>query len=254
MAPAIHHVDHPIIAPPIAKPGYIRHMLNVVKRERIDLVVPTIDSDLMKLAEARDKFKTLRCTVLVSDPHVIEICQDKLLTFRSLSTGGIPTPETWTLRSAMKLKKKPIPGFIKPRFGSAGMGTARVDDLDELKVRSRKVKHPIVQTLAKGVEHTLDVYCSLTDGTVRCVVPRRRLEVKGGEVSKAQIVKDKKLMALAQRVVEHLGDCIGVMTVQLMQPISGPTKVIEINPRFPAWCYLSAGAGMNLQRISASSS
>jgi len=248
MAPAIHHVDHPVIAPPIAKPGYIRHLLNVVKREHIDLVVPTIDSDLMKLADARGKFRALGCTVLVSDPHVIETCQDKLLTFRSLSAGGIPTPETWTLRSALKLKKKPIPGFIKPRFGSAGMGTARVDDLDELKVRSRKVKHPIVQTLAKGVEHTLDVYCSLTDGTVRCVVPRRRLEVKGGEVSKAQIVKDKKLMALAQRVVEHLGDCIGVMTVQLMRPTSGPTKVIEINPRFGGGAPLSIAAGADFPK------
>ena len=27
---------------------------------------------------------------------------------------------------------------------------------------------------------------------------------------------------------------------------TGAFHLLEINPRFPAWCYLSAGAGMNL--------
>ena len=248
LAPAMHHIDHPVIVPRIAEPGYLRFMVDMVKRERIDLIVPTIDTELVKLAEAKAQFQALGCTVLVSEPNVIRICQDKLLTYRSLASGGIPTPQTWTLREALKLKNKPIPGFIKPRYGSAGMGTARVNRLDELRIKGRKVHHPIVQTLARGIEHTLDVYCSLTDGAVRCVVPRRRLEVKGGEVSKAQVVKDRKLMALGKRVVEHLGDCVGVVTVQMMRPERGPTKVIEINPRFGGGAPLSIAAGADFPK------
>lgn len=247
-APAIHHVDHAIIAPRISETGYIHFMLRLVKQERIDLIVPTIDTDLLKLAEAKADFKALGCAVLVSEPEVIKICQDKLLTYGSLSVAGISTPTTWTLSEAMKLKKKPIPAFVKPRFGSAGMGTARVDHLDELKVRCRKVRNPIIQTLAKGIEHTLDVYCSLADGAVRCVVPRRRLEVKGGEVSKAQVVKDKRLMELGRRVVEHLGDCVGVVTVQMMRPERGAIQVIEINARFGGGAPLSIAAGADFPK------
>ena len=58
-APAIHHVDHPIIAPRIADVRYIQFMLQMVKRERIDLIVPTIDTDLMKLVEAKSEFPPL---------------------------------------------------------------------------------------------------------------------------------------------------------------------------------------------------
>jgi carbamoyl-phosphate synthase large subunit len=92
------------------------------------------------------------------------------------------------------------------------------------------------------VEHTLDVYAGL-DGVPRCVVPRRRLEVRTGEVSKAVIVKDRNLIAVGCRVVEALGKCRGVVTVQCMVTESGRIRVIEINPRLGGGAPLSIHAG-----------
>jgi carbamoyl-phosphate synthase large subunit len=33
-----------------------------------------------------------------------------------------------------------------------------------------------------------------------------------------------------------------------MRDKDGELQLLEVNPRFPAWCYLSAGAGQNLPR------
>jgi len=38
----------------------------------------------------------------------------------------------------------------------------------------------------------------------------------------------------------------GPCEVEVLKSSDGEYFVVEVNPRFPAWCYLSAGAGLNL--------
>ena len=38
----------------------------------------------------------------------------------------------------------------------------------------------------------------------------------------------------------------GPCEVELTRDADGGYHLLEVNPRFPAWCYLSAGAGTNL--------
>jgi carbamoyl-phosphate synthase large subunit len=74
-------------------------------------------------------------------------------------------------------------------------------------------------------------------------VPRLRLEVRGGEVSKGRTVKDRAIMAVGRRVVESFGGCIGVITIQCIRTPDGRIRVIEINPRFGGGNPLSIRAG-----------
>ena len=133
------------------------------------------------------------------------------------------------------------------RFGSAAKGVHKVNDARELRFYRQRVRQPIVQEYLRGSEFTQDVYCGL-DGRVRCVVPRQRLEVRGGEVQKARIVKDPRLIETCRNVVELLGDCIGVITVQCMVSGRGRVSVIEINPRFGGGAPLAIAAGADFPR------
>ncbi len=264
-APAMHIVDAAHVVPRIADSAYVPALSRLVARHAIDLIIPSLDPDLPVLARAAESFAEAGCRVVVSTPEVVDICRDKLATFDVLRRAGIDTPRTWdiTALSSAELDQLPFPLFMKPRSGSAAVGNFKLFDRDDLNTLSRRVPEPIVQEFVDGVEHTLDVYCGF-DGEPRCVVPRRRLEVRTGEVSKALTVKDPAIMEVGRRVAEALGGCRGVVTVQCMVTAdprarreiagSGHTsdadriRVIEINPRFGGGAPLAIQAGADFPR------
>jgi len=136
---------------------------------------------------------------------------------------------------------------MKPRAGSAAQGNYKIHNAEELRVLGRRVKDAIVQEFIDGVEYTSDVYTGL-DGKVRCVVPRRRLEVRTGEVSKALIVKRTDVMDTCCRVVAALGECRGVVTVQCIVTADDRVRALEINPRFGGGAPLAIHAGADFPK------
>ncbi len=244
LAPAMHHVDTGHIVPPLSDPKHNKVLLQIAKLHDIDMVIPLIDSELLALSRTAPEFEAFGTRVVISSEKVIETCQDKLLTYKTLKNAGIDTPLTWTLEQVLKKRRHRFPYFMKPREGSAGQGNFKIDDLDTLKVLARQVPSPIVQEFVEGVEHTLDVYTGF-DGRPRCVVPRKRLEVRAGEVSKAVVVNNRPIMAIGRRVVEMLGACRGVVTVQCIVTPDRNIRVLEINPRFGGGAPLGIRAGAN---------
>lgn len=241
-APGMHCVDHAVLSPAIDDPGYVDFLVQLVRKNRISLAVPLIDSDLLKLSQARPDFATNGCTLLISSPRVVAICRDKMLAFHHLRRSGIDTPQTWTLDDVIAQTRPKFPLYIKPRSGSAARGHYVCEDRESLLLLARRVPDPIVQEFVEGVEFTLDAYAAF-DGVPRCVVPRRRIEVRTGEVSKGEVVMDKEIIALGKRVVESLGECVGVITIQCIRSADGRTRVIEINPRVGGGLPLGIRAG-----------
>jgi carbamoyl-phosphate synthase large subunit len=59
-------------------------------------------------------------------------------------------------------------------------------------------------------------------------------------------IDNQELIALTENVIGAL-QWRGPLEVEILKDAhTGEHTVIEINPRFPAWIYLSAGAGLNL--------
>lgn len=246
-APAIHFVDRPHLVPRINDRRHIPALLELVEAHGINAIIPLIDSDLEALSMASARFERRGAQVIISDPDVIRTCADKLLTFKALSRAGVDTPRTWAAPAALRTRGLKYPLFFKPRRGSAGQGLFRVNRPDELRVFSRREPDGIVQEFIEGIEYTLDVYTGL-DGVPRCVVPRRRLEVRTGEVSKGLVVKDPQVMAVGRQVIAALGRCRGVITVQCMATAAGRICAIEVNPRFGGGAPLSIAAGADFPK------
>jgi len=247
MSPAIQLVDHPHIVPEIDSGKYIDALADIVQREKIDLLIPLIDSELPAIASAVERFSSLGCRALISSASVVQVCRDKLQTFRKLTEAGIDTPMTSLWIAVVEQKRHHFPYFLKPRSGSAAKGNYVIRTLDELRTFGARVKDAIVQEFVEGAEHTLDVYVDFEE-RVRCVVPRKRLEVRTGEVSKGLIVKDPAIMAVGHRVAEMLGECRGVITMQCIVTPQGRIRVIEINPRFGGGAPLSIHAGADFPK------
>ena len=242
LSPAIHLCDHGFIIKQISHPGYIRQLLSIVKNNKIKLIIPTIDTELKILAENNDKFSRLGCRVLVSSKKVVDICQDKRQTYRFLIKNGFKSPVTMSAGSALSKNKLDWPCLLKPWDGSAGKDIVLVKNREELSFYAKKVKNAICQEYIKGEEYTCDVYIDF-EMKVRCVVPRKRIEVRAGEVSKGQVVKNPNIMNQSARLVEILGAGPGVVTLQLFLTNRNKIKFTEINPRFGGGVPLSIKAG-----------
>ena len=242
LTPAMQICDKNFIVKSTSHPDYIKETLSIVKKNKIDLIVPTVDLDLKALALNRDKFTKLGCLVLVSSVEVVDICQDKRKTYKYLSSNNFDTPVTLSASLAKKRKKIDYPCFLKPWDGYASRGNAVVANRNELLFYAKKVPNCIVQQFIKGTEYTCDVYVDF-DMKVKCVVPRVRLEVRAGEVSKSRIDKNIEIMKKAADLVEHLNAGPGIITLQLIVTGDGKHKFIEINPRFGGGVPLSIKAG-----------
>lgn len=247
LSSAMQLCDKGFLVKPTTHAGYIKQLLSIVKANKVKLLIPTVDLDLKLLAQNKPKFARLGCRVLISLPDVVDICQDKRETYRFLLKNGFDTPVTMSIHSALAKKSLGWPCFIKPWDGYASRGNAIVGNRKELSLFGKRVPNPICQEFINGTEHTCDVYVDF-DMKVRCVVPRKRIEVRAGEVSKGQVVKHLRIMKESARLVETLGAGPGVITLQLFLTRDNKIKFIEINPRFGGGVPLSIKAGANFPK------
>ena len=247
LSPALQLCDKHFLVKPTTHTGYIKQLFSIVKANKVKLLVPTVDLDLKILAQNKPKFAAMGCCVLISAPNVIDICQDKRKTYRFLRKNGFDTPVTLSVRSALEKKKLTWPCFLKPWDGYASRGNAVVNNRKELAFFARRIPNPICQEFIKGTEHTCDVYVDF-NMKVRSAVPRKRIEVRAGEVSKGQIVKNPEICSKAAKLVETLGAGPGVITLQLFLTGDDKVKFIEINPRFGGGVPLSIKAGANFPK------
>jgi carbamoyl-phosphate synthase large subunit len=250
LSPALRLCDRAFLVAPVTDRRYVDQLLSIVRRQRVRLLVPTIDTDLGVLADHKLRFERLGCRVLVSEPDVIDICQDKRRTFKFLTKHGFDSPRTMSIRAALAADRHghlTWPCLLKRWDGSAGKDIAVVKDRGEMRFFAHRIPNAMCQELVEASEYTCDVYVDFAM-KVRCVVPRRRIEVRSGEVSKGQVVKDHAIMSQARRLAEILHAGPGVITLQLFVTKDRQIRFTEINPRFGGGAPLSIRAGADFPR------
>ena len=247
LSPALQMCDHKYIVHKVDHPRYITQILKICRDHQIKLLIPTTDLDLMVLAKNKKRFEKISCAVHVSSPEVIAICQNKKLTYKFLKGNNFGTPATIVPATALRKKNFTYPCFMKPWDGSASKFIQIANNREELDFYARHIENCIVQDFAEGDEYTCDAFVDAS-GEVRCVVPRKRLEVRSGEVSKGKIVKNPEIIAQVRNLVTALNPGAGIVTVQLMYSGEDHIKFIEINPRFGGGAPLSIKAGANFPK------
>lgn len=237
-APALYFADRTYILPRINEPSYIDSIIKACNQENISLIVPTIDTDLLLLAQNKNRIESLtKAKLLISDARVIKICRDKIKTQKFLEENSFSVPRMYA-EEELNIKTLEYPLFIKPKSGSSSINTFKVNNSNELRIYSSIVLDPIVQDFIEGEEYTVDVFLDFQSNIIT-IVPRLRLATRSGEISKGKIVKDREIMNDVTRLMKVLKP-IGHITVQLMKTKNG-IKYIEINPRF------GGGAPMSIQ-------
>lgn len=241
-APAIYFADTFYMIPKIYHEKHIDSIIDICKKEDIHLIIPTIDTELLKLAENKEYIEQqTNAKVLVSDLDVINICRNKINTQLFFEKYGFGVPKLIS-QEDVKNKNYTLPLFIKPLNGSSSKNTFKVTNEQELHFFNKYIDYPMIQQFIEGEEFTVDTFLDF-DSNIISIVPRKRLATRDGEISKGIIVKDEEIIAEVRAVLEALKP-IGHITVQCMKTTDG-IKFIEINPRFGGGAPMSIKAGAN---------
>ncbi len=231
LAPASYITDEKVLIPKCTNENYIETLIDICKTQRVSLLTSLIDTDLILLSENRDKFERVGTKLLISSVETNEICFNKINTAKFFKTHNVSSPCTYSLDEALNFDQEKYPVLLKPFDGSSGVGVTKINNKEELIFFAKYIKNAMIQEYLEGEEYTVDVYVDFK-GKIRCAVPRKRLEIRGGEVSKGVTVKDKLIMKAACDAVSKLPGTIGCITIQCFKTKDNQIKFIEINPRF----------------------
>ena len=222
--------------------NYIGDLLKICMENDVKIIVPTIDTELKLLADSKNTFKKHGINIIVSDSKLINTLCDKYETNIFFNNLGIKTPKVLTL------KNLDFPVFLKPVSGSNSKGIYKADNIDEIRPCDLDSKDMmILKFLDNSIydEYTIDLYYN-KNSFLKCVVPRIRLKVVGGE-SNQGITKKNYILNFVKDKFNFIEGAIGCLTLQLFSKKSDITDIfgIEINPRFGGGYPFSYNAGAN---------
>lgn len=238
-APALAYCDYVRKVCSMKDADYIDQILEICKIDKIDLVIPTIDTDLLVLSQNVERFSEIGVKVLISASDKIAICRDKNYTSDFFRSCGLHAPNTY---NDIKIYDDSYPCFIKPKDGSSSLNAFKVNTPEDLEIYSQKVEDYIIQPFIDGAEYTIDIFCDF-EGNPIYITPRERMAVRAGEVLKTKIVLDAVMIEESKQIIEKFRPC-GPMTVQLIRDKNtGIDYFIEINPRYGGGSPLSMKAG-----------
>ncbi len=241
LSPAAQTAEISVKIPKIDSPQYLKSLLHICIENDVKLIIPTIDTELEILSKNSKVFLDKGIKILVSDTSFITISSDKRLTHDFFKEKEISSAEIYS-KSEYKL-----PLFIKPINGSSSANNFIIKNKDDFNKDHFSNKDLLFFEYLDHNnydEYTCDLYYD-KNNFLKCAVPRKRLEVRGGEVSKG-VTEKKKIVDYIKNKLDYIEGARGCITLQLfVHRDNKSVEGIEINARFGGGYPLSYLAGAN---------
>jgi carbamoyl-phosphate synthase large subunit len=222
---------------------FLPHLLNICEKNQIQILIPTVDTELLPIAQNLEQFTKTKTRVPISPATTLALCRDK---FKLLSccqdTGLTPTFSLWTETSATPI----FPCFAKPREGAGSRGALTIHSQEELAPLPRNSSY-LIQELLPGEEYSVDVYIS-SKGHALAAVPRLRMKIDSGIAVACRTKIDPELSEMALKIAKKAG-IVFVANIQFKANAHNQFKLLEINPRFPGTLPLTSAAGIDIPNL-----
>ncbi len=221
---------------------FLPFLEKVCDQEQVEVLFPGLDAELPYLARSKSVVEKKTGTrVVVSSPSVVEIADDKLLTYDFLEKNGFPALETYNLLDYDDQLDFPV--VVKPCQGGArSIGKEVIKDsatLEEFK-KTPQAQNYVVQEYSTGDEYTCGTL-SLDGEFMGAIIMTRQLRC--GDTYKAFVVQDEKIQDYLQEVIMALNPW-GPCNVQLRLQ-NGVPYIFEFNARCSGTTASRALAGFN---------
>ena len=222
-------------------PRYLEDICKIIEGEKPDVILIGTDVELMIFAENKERIEADYNThVIVSSLEVIQIADDKWLTYNFLKDNGFPLPKSTLPNGTDELPDFPL--IVKPRVGARSIGVHRVETKKELTYALSVVDNPIIQEDVSTPDNEYTSGVIIFEGIAKAVITMRR-DLRDGNTFRAYTVPHSSFDFLLLSAAEKLGGT-GPINFQFRDD-GGAAKIFEINARFSGTTPIRAHAGLN---------
>lgn len=267
ISPAFNYADESVVTPLIYDKGYIDFLLAYCKEKNIKAIISLFDIDLPILSKNKKRFNEQGIELIVSEPEIIEICNDKWKTYQFLKENNLNTVHTYIkLEDAIQdLINNEIkyPVIIKPRWGMGSISVMEAENEEELKILYKiainKIKNSylkyesinnideavLIQEKINGREHGLDIINDL-EGNYQTTIVKEKYAMRAGETDCAKVIDNSILKKLGEKIGKKLRHIANMdMDVFL---VDNKPYILEMNARFGGGYPFSHMSGVNLPK------
>lgn len=216
-------------------PGVVDDILRVVIEHEARIILPFVDGAIAVAARCKERMPDLFVPAI--DPDTATRMFDKKLAAKAFEEAGIPIPTTYKIIDAE------MPVIAKPRFGTSSRGIHVFNDIEDLMHLTDISEYLLQQFIEEKREYTVDCYVS-REGKILVTVPRERLEIMGGEVTRTITRRISQLEEMSRDIIKKF-DLRGPVTLQFLYDIArNRFLLMEVNPRLGGGvvCSIFAGA------------
>ena len=216
--------------------------------ENIDVIIPNFDAELFNFIKLRDKLTSMGIHTFLPDLDQFE-ARDKIKLYEFGEKHNLLVPADKIIYNAKELEKTArdfgYPLVIKGKFYDAIIAnTMEQAHKAFYKIQAKWGLPIIVQEFINGTEINIAALGDGNGNTIS-VIPMRKLYITDkGKAWAGITLDDENYIELARKfikVTKWRGGC----ELEIMQTSDGKPYIMEVNPRFPAWIYLTAAAGQN---------
>lgn len=227
----------------------VKRVLDIDKKDKIDILIPNYDAELMAFMKSRNILLEAGIHTFLPDlKQFEERHKSNLPEFGK--KYGVKVPEGNPVSTLTELKelveKFDYPVVVKGKFYDAYIA----NNFDQAELYFNKVSAKwgfpvIIQEYIRGTEVNV---VALGDGNGNTIgaVPMRKLYITDkGKAWSGITLDDSKMLDLTNHIISST-KWRGGMELELIKTDDQQFYLIEINPRIPAWVYLAVGAGQNI--------
>jgi len=227
-------------------------LYNVIKFihdiEDIDVIIPNFDAELYNFISIAPRLKAMGINSFLPSFEMFD-ARDKLNLYAFGQKNGLLVPKDKAIYNVNDLNavgdELGYPLVVKGKYYEAVVAYTLEQAQKAFYKISAKWGFPIiVQQFINGTEVNI---AALGDGegNATSIIPMKKMYITDkGKAWAGITLEDDALIDLAKKFVA-VTKWRGGFEVEIMKTIHDELYIMEINPRFPAWIYLSAGAGQN---------
>jgi len=236
-------IDEKYILPDILKSNvtheeWLDVIIKIIIERDIKLLFVGVDFELPLFARFKEDIeRQTSAVVMVSSSEVVEIADDKYLTYEFLKNNNFSHPES-CFQNDTDYDTLNYPVIIKPRKGARSVGVHKVNNKEQLLTLIDQVDNPIIQEcVGTDADEFTCGTIYLNNELKKIIVLRRSLKEGNTFISHYKNDFPEIITTYLKEVTERLKP-FGACNFQLRLDAAGKPKIFEINSRHSGTTYI----------------
>jgi carbamoyl-phosphate synthase large subunit len=236
--------------PSAGEQAFLSRLEEIQQREHMDLLIPCLDAELPGFIRAEAQIRQLGIKTFLPSADQLKLRnKDKLPELAE--QAGLHCPRITAITHSRFFDDCQDDGWhyplvVKGLFYDAKIVYSEQQARAAFNAIAADWGFPVlVQEFVKGQEYNLTALGDGNGHMLSAVMMKKMALTDKGKAWAGVTIDDRTLYQASERLISKI-NWRGPLEVEVLKDQNGRYQLLEINPRFPAWIYLSHGVGRNI--------